>query len=233
MDDLTLTPADPTNGSSAPCLSAPLRRVLSDMEDYWQDLSRAKRIPFRSEVDPSRIDVALPHAFIVQRVGRGTGRIRVAGGQVEALLGMDPRGMPLTTFFTPPGRVAIQHWFSEVFDRPAVVELPLASARGIGRPKLSGGMILLPLAAEDGSVSMALGALVTEGDRGRAPRRFDVPDGLIRLTPVDRTVEPAPRLSPNAQEIVTGLGPLAGIAAVSGTAQPAEKPYLRLVVDNS
>ena len=232
MDDLTLTPTAP-GGSDTPCLNAASRRVLSDMEDYWQDLSRAKRIPFRSEVDPSRIDVALPHAFIVQRVGRGTGRIRVAGGRVESLLGMDPRGMPLTTFFTPPGRITIQHWFAEVFDRPAVVELPLVSGRGIGRPKVTGGMILLPLAAEDGSVSMAMGAMVTEGELGRTPRRFDVPDGLIRIAPVEVTAAAGPRVTPEAQEIVKRMGPLAGFGATGDPASSAKRPYIRLVVDNT
>ena len=231
MDDLTATPTDQNGlkGKGLDGLGANARRVLSDLEDYWRDLSRARRIPFRSEVNPSRIDIALPHAFILQRVAKGTGRVRVAGSRVESLLGMDPRGMPLTTFFTPPGRVAVQRWFSEVFDRPAIIELPLISNRGIGRPKLTGGMVLMPLAAEDGTVSMALGALVTEGEPGRAPRRFDVPDGQIRIEPVAAEARPKSGLTPNAQNILRGLAPLAGPAAID---QAPAKPYLRLVVDN-
>ena len=222
MDDQTATPTDSAAGPR-PRLAPGTRRILSDLEDYWCGLSRARRIPFRSEVDPGRIDVALPHSFIVQRVARGTGRIRVAGSRVEQVLGLDPRGMPLSAVFTPSGRVALGHWFAEVFDRPAIVELPLVSARGIGRPRLSGAMLLLPLAAEDGTVSMALGAMVTEGEIGRGPRRFDVPDGEIRIHGVEvpKLAAEPPRRAPVAHRMVTQTPPLA-----------VPRPYLRLVVDN-
>lgn len=243
MDDLTLTaPVD----AQTLGLSPSARRVLSDIEEYWHDLGRAKRIPFRSEVDPARIDVALPHAFILQRVARGTGRVRVAGSRIDRVLGLDPRGMPLTAFFTPTGRATVSHWFAEVFDRPAIVELPLVAPRAIGRPRLTGAMILLPLAADDGTVSMAMGALVTEGVLGRGSRRFDVPDGTIRISPVElaapavATVPAPPEGSASRehktssrepvwpQTIVRRLGPLAGPAADA----PEARRHLRLVVDN-
>lgn len=236
-------------------------RMLRDLERYWQELSRSSVIPFRSDVDPRRIDAALPYAFVLQRVARGVARFRVAGAEIENLLGMDPRGMPLTTLFSPNGRNAIQHWLTEVFDRPAIVEIPLVSSWGIGRPKLDGKLLILPLAAEDGTVTMAMGALIVEGTTGRAPRRFEVPDGDIRVETV--VSEPTARtrigrehrpidldaLAPVGNDSFSGepqldrivpkaddLPPVPPAPHVTARAQRRHRdpgtPYLRLVVDN-
>ena len=231
---MTDTPKSDTIPSNVVAIPAePVRSrqvsVLWQLEEYWRSIALPGQIPFRHDVQPRAIGSCLSHVYLATIVGPGLARIRFAGQELSNIFGMDPRGMPLTTFFTPPGRVAVQRWFSEVFDRPAIIELPLISNRGIGRPKLTGGMVLMPLAAEDGTVSMALGALVTEGEPGRAPRRFDVPDGQIRIEPVAAEARPKSGLTPNAQNILRGLAPLAGPAAID---QAPAKPYLRLVVDN-
>ena len=192
------------------------RAVLSDLERYWHELCQADRLPFRSEIDPTRIDTALPHSFMLQRVAPRVGRVRVAGQALSDLLGLDPRGMPLTAFFTPAAREVLGGQLSDVFDRPAMVELPIVSPRGLGRPRLEGRLLLLPLAGEDGAVSTALGALVTEGEAGRTPRRFDIPlTGEVRAMPVAGIQSARRGPVPN---------PLIG--------RPRGAPGLRLVVDN-
>ncbi len=215
MDDTTLT-RDLTDG--LPLVSPAADRVLRDLESYWQELSRSTRIPFRSDVDPRRIDAALPHAFVLQRVAEGVGRFRVAGAELETLLGMDPRGMPLSAFFTPAARLTLKHWFAMVFDRPALVELPLVSERRLGRPRLDGRLMILPLANEDGEVALAMGALVVSGNPGFGPRRFDIPDGFVRMEPAaaEVTRRPAPHAAARAAAIARG-----------------GRPDLRLVVDNT
>ncbi len=189
------------------------RALLADLERYWAELCGADRLPFRSEIDPARIDTALPHSFVLQRVAPRVGRIRVAGRALSDLLGLDPRGMPLTAFFTPVGREVVGGHLSDVFDRPALVDLPVVSPRGLGRPKLDGRLLLLPLAGENGIATMALGALVTEGAAGRTPRRFDVVPGMSsRVIPVLGMV---PAVAPNPRIDV-----------------PRGAAGLRLVVDN-
>jgi len=169
------------------------RAVLEELELYWRDLRGARRLPVRSDVDPAQIDAALPHAFILERVAPGVGRMRVAGSALSGLLGMEARGMPLTTFFTPEARLVVTGYLERLFTEPALVELPLYSARSIGRPRLTGRLLMLPLLGNDGTVSRALGAMFTDGMIGRAPRRFDIPSGgAMRCEPLP---EPAVRMA--------------------------------------
>lgn len=205
------------------------RSVLQELERYWRDLRGARRIPVRSEVDPARIDSALPHSFILDRVAPGIGRLRVAGQVLSSMIGMDARGMPLTTFFTADARDRVMEQTEAVFSRPALVEVPLISFRSLGRPRLTGNLLLLPLLGPDGTVSRALGAILTDGIIGRAPRRFDIAD--------DQEVrcEPLPELQRHVTAVAAQAGARVGarVGAQFASQRPdGTRPALRLVVNN-
>jgi hypothetical protein len=201
------------------------RSILDELEQYWRDLRGARRIPVRSEVDPARIDSALPHSFILDRVAPGIGRLRVAGQKLSALVGTEVRGMPLTTFFTADARDMVMQQTEAVFARPALVEVPLVSVRSLGRPKLTGRMLLLPLLGPEGHVSRALGAILIDGMIGRLPRRFDIPEGqLLRCEDL-----PEPRLHAVSRSAVAGHR----AEPVWPDKRPdVARPALRLVVSN-
>ncbi len=78
--------------------------ILRHLESYWQSLRHARHIPARNEIAPQGIDAALPYAFILQRVGPGVARMRVAGQKIHELLCMDARGMPVSVLFAPNSR---------------------------------------------------------------------------------------------------------------------------------
>lgn len=199
------------------------RTVLEELETYWRDLRGARRIPVRSDVDPLRIDSALPYAFILDRVAPGVGRLRVAGQKLSAFVGSEARGMPLTTFFTADARDMVMQQTELVFSRPALVEMPVVSARSLGRPKLTGRMLLLPLLGPDGHVSRALGAILTDGMIGRLPRRFDIPEGQsFRCEDL-----PEPRVHAVAAAAVAGAR-----TPFSAKRPDVARPALRLVVSN-
>lgn len=201
------------------------RSVLEELEQYWRDLRGARRIPVRSAVDPARIDSALPHSFILDRVAPGIGRLRVAGQKLSALVGTEVRGMPLTTFFTADARDKVIEQTEIVFDRPALVEMPLVSVRSLGRPKLTGRMLLLPLLGPDGHVSRALGAILIDGMIGRLPRRFDIPEGqAFRCEDL-----PEPRVHAIPRVVVAGHR---SEPAWASKRPDAARPALRLVVSN-
>lgn len=201
------------------------RTILEELETYWRDLRGARRIPVRSDVDPVRIDAALPYAFILDRVAPGVGRLRVAGQKLSAFVGMEARGMPLTSFFTADARDMVMQQTENVFSRPALVEMPLMSARSLGRPKLTGRMLLLPLLGPDGDVSRALGAILTDGMIGRLPRRFDIPDGQ----PIRCESLPEARVHAVAVAAVAG----SRINTPFSAKRPdVARPALRLVVSN-
>ena len=55
-------------------------------------------MPRRAEIDPRGIENALEYAFILERIAPGMARIRLAGIHLSDLMGMEVRGMPLTSF---------------------------------------------------------------------------------------------------------------------------------------
>jgi hypothetical protein len=178
-----------TDNNDRPSTSAP-RTILDDLESYWRDLRGARRLPVRTDVNPAQIDTALPHAFIIERMAPGIGRLRVAGQHLTNWLGMEARGMPLSIFFAPASRDLLAQQLDQVFDMPALVEMSLTSPRGLLRPAVTGRILILPLMATDGTVSRALGAIVTDGPANAAGRRFDITDSAIRVEPVDGMSRP-------------------------------------------
>lgn len=192
------------------------RACLSAVEAYWNALFRASHLPMRRDVDPMKIDHALPSTFLVQRVAPGVARLRVSGQRVNACLGMDAQGMPLSTFFLPHARADLTRALEQMFTTPALVELPITSPRSIGRRLLKGRLLLLPLADDQGHVTRALGAMWVQGDLGRGPRRFEMGNGARRYQPIDQR-------------------PTLAKVADTPRKRPAtsQRPALKLVVDNA
>lgn len=199
--------------------------MLADLECYWRALRGARRLPIRTEVDPARIDGALPHAFILEQVAPGVARMRVAGQAVADHLGMDPRGMPLSALFRHEARAALCGHVMRLFDAPALIALPLCAPRLLGRPRLAGRMLLLPLTDAEGKVTRALGAVELSGRAGCGQRRFDIdPDIAPHIEELRaRDDPPHPRLRLAA----TAGGPM----RKGPDMRPAPAP-LRLVVSN-
>lgn len=186
------------------------------MEAYWRSLRAAGRLPRRRDVDPSRFEGALPHAFVLERAAPGVARLRVAGQGLGALLGVDARGLPLSAFFTPADRPSLRAWLDRCFDGPALVDLPVAAKRAF-RPALGGRLLLLPLLDVEGQVTRALGGIFLDGAVGRARVQLGlVEDATTRCEPVGRVVPVA---------VAQNDGGRRGLAE-------APRAHLRLVVDN-
>jgi hypothetical protein len=90
-------------------------------------LRHARHIPARNEIAPQGIDAALPYAFILQRVGPGVARMRVAGQKIHELLCMDARGMPVSVLFAPNSREQLRALVETAFTQPAIVAASLIS----------------------------------------------------------------------------------------------------------
>lgn len=222
---------DVLGGLRKPSATLDTLAAITDLERYWNELRGPRRLPKRRDVDPGQIGAALPWAFLIQRVAPGVGRIRVAGQRLSELLGMEARGMPLTAYFSAEGRTVITEHVTRLFEDPAIVELPIVSRRGLGRPKMTGRLIILPLIGDDGLVSAALGAMIVDGTIGTTPRRFEIAEGRQRCEPVTSS-----RIAALHQQILDEAEPTPGpgraeIPALPGRL-PAERSYLRLVIDN-
>lgn len=147
---------------------------LSLVEAYWDALRQGREMPKRAEIDPRGIETALEYAFILERVAPGVARLRIAGSHLHDLMGMEARGMPLTSFFEQEVRTQVAGILEEVFQTPATAEVRMCSTASIGQPALDARMVLLPLKSDLGDVSRILGCMVAVGDIGSMPRRFDL-----------------------------------------------------------
>ena len=202
--------------------------ALTELEDYWSRLPRTKGVPDRSAVDPGAMGTLLEDSFILERVAPGVARIRVAGRNIAKLLGVEPRGLPLTTAMLPNARIALSSYLEAAFSGPSIVELPLVAPRAVGQPELNGKILLLPLRDNHGTVTRILGALVMSGRRGIGGRRFEIGTSVpprvqpvVNLRAVDAT-GPLPKRLPS----------LRSVAGLDDIKKAKDVPALRLVVSN-
>lgn len=157
--------------------SVPLARFrgLSEVRAYWEGLRRDGGLPTRADLDPRGMANVLEHVFVAERIGTGLARLRIAGSALADLCGMDMKGLPLSVLMVPEARLRLAEVLERVFTDPQAAELHLEAETSIGRPALQARLLLLPLQT-DGTAAreLVLGCLATEGDVGRAPRRFAI-----------------------------------------------------------
>lgn len=101
--------------------------------------------------------------------------------------------------------------------------LTLRAETGVGRDSLDAKIILLPLKSDFGDVSRMLGAFVTNGKIGRAPRRFNIletdvrpllkdltgstADALLSSIPAPQLTEDTPILDANELQLQSSKKP--------------------------
>ncbi|MDR0809397.1 MAG: PAS domain-containing protein [Gemmobacter sp.] len=195
-----------------------LQAMLQEVRGYWEGLRQEGALPSRAVIDPRGMAGALSGAFLIERVGPGLARLRIAGMNFTNLLGMDARGMPLSALFDPVGRNRLSGLLEQVFQRPARAELLLRAETGLGRPELTGRMIVLPLAPDGERGALALGCLAIAGKIGRQPRRLAI--SHARAEPV---------FPPDLRAPAARLYDLADPPAFAVKPTPSAKPWLRLV----
>jgi len=196
--------------------------MIAEVRAYWEALRDSSALPRRDRIDPRGIAGALEHAFMVERIGPGLARFRIAGMALNDLMGMEVRGMPLSALFDVSARGRLQPELEAGFMTPAILDLRLEAERGIGRPDLSARMILLPVEGGRGEQRLALGCLALTGTPGRAPRRFAI--ARLSVEPLDNSATPARIAAPQAQP---GLAETARVFLPAPP--PRGKPVLRLV----
>lgn len=159
--------------------------VVRAVQSHWESLRGSRIAPGRAEIDPRPLAACLQHIFVAELVAPGVARIRLAGQHLSDLLGMEPRGMPLSVFFTGAGRDEVAAALAQV-QAGARAVLPLRSDNAMGQPVMDGMLALMPLTDNEGQMTRVLGVLETQGAIGRAPRRF-------RTLAAPRTSERPPR----------------------------------------
>lgn len=205
--------------------------MIVEVRAYWEALRRGSLLPRREAIDPRGIAGALEHAFLIERIGPGLARFRIAGMAFHDLMDMDLRGIPLSCLFRGEARPQLQMELERAFHAPAILTLGLTSPADYARPELDARMILLPLADRAGTATLALGCIELGGRIGRAPRRFGLTSCHLERLPAPReSGAPSPvEAVPTMRVPAVGV-PAVGVrvTAVPGRPHPAA-PWLRLV----
>lgn len=208
--------------------------ACQQVEAYWEALCSETGIPHRSAIDPRGIEDALNFAFILETIGKGHARVRIAGLHLNEVMGFEFRGMPLSSMINVPSRDAFRRALTAVTSSPAKMELSLEDKDKWGMPPLRARMVLLPLQNDDGEINRILGCFETFGSHsGARHRRFDLKEA--RKTPVDS-------LATGAKDGIAAFENMGHFAAqpaqASAFAEPEptrysppskERSYLRLV----
>lgn len=181
---------------------------------YWNNLRDRAPVPARCDVRPAALGPALPHACVIERQIGGVPRFRVVGGLMNDLLGMDVRGMPVTSLFSVGLRARLSSAMDQVFEAPSVLTASVTSTGSYGAPGLSARLMFLPLMDQDNRISRALGGIALDGAIGVTPRRFDQ---LVTLEG-----------DPLNNGVKTAAGPRVTVERTKKAAL-SERPYLRLV----
>jgi hypothetical protein len=147
---------------------------LAEVRAYWEGLRAGSGLPRRGQIDPRGMAGALGQVLMLEQVARGMARIRLGGTTLNDLMGMEVRGMPLSALFDPMARRKLEDVLARVFTGGVSATLVLEAERGLGRPTLSGRMLLLPISGDDGRPDLALGCVALDGSIGRTPRRFHI-----------------------------------------------------------
>ncbi|MGQ3486241.1 PAS domain-containing protein [Roseovarius pacificus] len=192
-------------------------RDIEAFRRYWSRMRKAGDVPRRTDIDPRGIAPVLSEAFVAERIAPGLARLRIAGNHLNDLMGMEVRGMPLSSFLRPGDRDRLAECLIDLFDRPATLDLDLVAERRMGSAPLTGRLVLMPLRSDLGDISRALGCLVTEGPCGHAPRRFAI--SRSRIAGIDMGASADPERPAPAPSVTRA--PLMG-----------ERPYLRLVTQD-
>ncbi len=181
---------------------------------YWEGLRLNGGLPDRARIDPRGLADHLEHVMLIERVAPGHGRLRLAGSAVHDILGIEARGMPLTALLEPASRTRLSERLDAVFDEPAILDIWLEAERGIGRPALTGRLLLLPLDNQSQrSRGEAIGCLVTTGVVGRVPRRFAITgmtrERIVTGTALSHPVQPKAMRLP-LEELAGGFADTGG-----------------------
>jgi hypothetical protein len=187
---------------------APIRNQDSPLDTvlaYWETLRGGRTAPARAEIDPAAIARALESCCIAEIVAPGVARFRLAGRAFGDLVGMEPRGMPLSCLFSPSARAELARAILHV-GQGARVMLPLRGERQFLGPDLSGDILLLPLADHTGAITRLLGVIQTRGRVTRPGRRFDLAGPETRHAPsAQPPVAPSPQTPPRpALRVIEG-----------------------------
>jgi len=97
--------------------------ALSEIESYWEALRGSPLVPKRSEIDTRGIEHTLEYNFVLERIAIGMARFRIADSHLWNIMGMEVRGIPLSSFIAQSGRETFAVFWRTFSNAPRPVSL--------------------------------------------------------------------------------------------------------------
>ena len=196
------TESDHAGGKSIELASYRLSRSGSEMihseiralYSYWERLRAGRPCPYRAEVDPRDMDCDARNLFVLEDLGQGNLRFRLAGTALVDAFGYELRGMSARSVMAGKARASFVALIAETLAEPGVGYARLLGPDGVTVWEV----VLLPLRGNFGQIDRLIGCLHPVSGRtpeaatkpGETPLRFTIDSMSIR--PVDQGSDGGP-----------------------------------------
>jgi hypothetical protein len=202
---------DHTGGNSIDLASYRLSRDSNEMihseiralYTYWERLRAGRPCPYRAEVDPRDMEGDAQHLFVLEDLGQGNLRFRLAGTALIDAFGYELRGMSARSVMAGKARESFVALIAETLAEPGVGYARLFAPDGVTVWEV----VLLPLRGNFGQIDRLIGCLHPVS--GRTPEAATEPgDVPLRFTIDAMSIRP----------VIDGAGE--GVDAGQGDAMP-------------
>ncbi len=129
---------------------------LRALYSYWNRLRAGRKTPLRSDIDPRDMACDARNLFILENLGRGNIRFRLAGTAIVDSFGMELRGMNARSIMAAGSRESFTALIAETLEEPGIGYARLRNAAdeaGIWEVNL------LPLRSDFGVIDRVIGCL--------------------------------------------------------------------------
>jgi hypothetical protein len=154
---------------------------------YWNRLRAGRKTPLRSDIDPRDMNCDARNLFILENLGRGNIRFRLAGTAIGEAFGMELRGMNARSIMATGSRESFTALINEALEDPGIGYARLRNATdesGIWE------INLLPLRSDFGLIDRVIGCLHplvgAPGKNVGTPLRFRIEH--MSVDPIEATV---------------------------------------------
>lgn len=155
--------------------------------DYWLEVKGDRLTPYRSELDPRAISQLLDSTFILENLGDGNVRFRLAGTRLCDKFGMELSGMSALAPWIENSRAEMRLLLDRVVAEPCVAQVACTATTRAGF-LIEAEFAFMPIRSDFGDVSRILGCAYDLEPKGRItslgePPRFAIDS--ITFLPVD------------------------------------------------
>ena len=241
---------DNTGGNSIELARYRLSRSSTEMihseiralYNYWEQLRAGRPCPYRAEVDPRDMTGDARHLFMLEDLGRGNLRFRLAGTALIDAFGYELSGMSARSIMVGRARESFVALIAETLAEPGVAYARLFAPDGVTLWEV----ILLPLRSNFGKIDRLIGCLHPMSGRtpeagtkpGAVPLRFTI--DAMSIQPVDAgpdtvTGDAMPLAGFGEGQASFEGAPVGGLTAIEGGLSEdapkgdGERPKLRVV----